>query len=166
MLTEIRIQQQDFDVSQEYQRLRQLSADIGAIVFFSGLVRQFEKTTDEEPLQKPPLRHLSLQHYPGMTEKLLAEIVAEAGERWPLEAITVIHRVGKLKPADQIVFVGVAAAHRQAAYAASEFVMDYLKTRATLWKSVDDGSETTWIDSKQSDVDAAERWNTQRQDNQ
>ncbi len=153
MITEIRIQQEDFDLNREYQRLRQKSDDIGAIVCFTGLVRQFQSNADRQPLS-----HLALQHYPGMTEKLLADILAEAGQRWPAEAITVIHRVGVLNPADQIVFVGVAAGHRGEAFAACEFVMDYLKTRATFWKSVTSDDKTDWVDCKQSDIDSAKKW--------
>ncbi len=156
MITEIRIQQEDFDVSREYEQLRQTSDNIGAIVCFSGLVRQFQAQDNQQPLQ-----YLALQHYPGMTEKVLADIVTEAGERWSVEAITVIHRVGKLHPSDQIVFVGIAGQHRKEAFEAGEFIMDHLKTRATFWKSVNDGTQTNWVENKQSDIDAATKWNRQ-----
>ena len=146
----IRIQQDDFDLAGEYQQLRELSSGVGAVVTFSGLVRDFE--TDDS------IESLSLQHYPGMTEKLLQEIVDQAHQRWSLIGSTVIHRVGKLLPGDQIVFVGVASEHRADAFEAAQFLMDYLKTKATFWKKVSQNGEQHWIESKQSDSAAAERW--------
>ena len=146
----IRIQQDDFDLAGEYQQLRELSSRVGAVVTFSGLVRDFE--TDDS------IESLSLQHYPGMTEKLLQEIVDQAHQRWSLIGSTVIHRVGKLLPGDQIVFVGVASEHRADAFEAAQFLMDYLKTKATFWKKVSQNGEQHWIESKQSDSAAAERW--------
>ena len=146
----IRIQQDDFDLAGEYQQLRELSSRVGAVVTFSGLVRDFE--TDDS------IESLSLQHYPGMTEKLLQEIVDQAHQRWSLIGSTVIHRVGKLLPGDQIVFVGVASEHRADAFEAAQFLMDYLKTKATFWKKVSQNGEQHWIETKQSDSAAAERW--------
>lgn len=146
----IRIQQEDFDLAGEYQQLRELSPRVGAVVTFSGLVRDFE--TDDS------IESLSLQHYPGMTEKLLQEIVDQAHQRWSLIGSTVIHRVGQLLPGDQIVFVGVVSEHRADAFEAAQFLMDYLKTRATFWKKVSQNGEQRWIENKQSDSAAAERW--------
>lgn len=152
---DIRIQHDDFDVAVEYQVLREQSANTGAVVIFSGLVRELEHTQN--------ITELHLQHYPGMTEKLLAEIVSEAAQRWPLLAATVIHRVGSLKPCDQIVFVGVASRHRSEAFAAAEFIMDYLKTRATFWKRVTQSGERHWVEAKQSDRAAADLWSSHEQ---
>lgn len=149
----IRIQEQDFDMAAEYQRLR--GSGVGAIVTFTGLVRDFDQPSEAG---EQPVETLYLQHYPGLTEKKLEEILLEAHQRWALADIAVIHRVGSLKPGDQIVFVGVAAAHRGEAFAAAEFVMDYLKTRATLWKKITRNGESQWLDMKDSDRAAAQRW--------
>lgn len=150
-MTRIIIQQEDFDLHQEYQHLRQLGG--GAIVVFTGLVRDFDQAG-----QGLPIDSLFLQHYPGMTERLLGEVVDEARSRWKLLDITVIHRVGNLQPGDQIVLVGVCAHHRGDAFSAAEFVMDYLKTRATLWKKTISAGQEQWLDMKSSDRAAAERW--------
>jgi molybdopterin synthase catalytic subunit len=148
----IRIQTHDFDLAQEYQQLRELSSTVGAVVTFTGLVRdfQFDSSIDS----------LSLQHYPGMTETLLQEIVDQANQRWQLIGGTVIHRVGELLPRDQIVFVGVASQHRADAFEAAQFLMDYLKTKATFWKQVSQDGQQHWVESKDSDTDAASRWNS------
>lgn len=148
----IRIQTHDFDLAQEYQQLRELSSTVGAVVTFTGLVRdfQFDSSIDS----------LSLQHYPGMTETLLQEIVDQANQRWQLIGSTVIHRVGELLPRDQIVFVGVASQHRADAFEAAQFLMDYLKTKATFWKQVSQDGQQHWVESKDSDTDAASRWNS------
>jgi molybdopterin synthase catalytic subunit len=148
----IRIQTHDFDLAQEYQQLRELSSNVGAVVTFTGLVRdfQFDSSIDS----------LSLQHYPGMTETLLQEIVDQANQRWQLIGSTVIHRVGELLPRDQIVFVGVASQHRADAFEAAQFLMDYLKTKATFWKQVSQDGQQHWVESKDSDTDAASRWNS------
>lgn len=151
-MNSIRIQHDDFDLAREYQQLRQLSSTVGAVVTFSGLVRDFE--TDST------IESLTLQHYPGMTEKLLQEIVEQANQRWKLIGSTVIHRVGQLLPADQIVFVGVASEHRADAFEAAQFLMDYLKTRATLWKQVSQNGQQHWVESKASDLAAAKLWST------
>lgn len=156
MKTTVRIQEADFSLEDEYQHLRGITRHIGAVITFTGLVREVEHLTDAHDIQS-----MTLQHYPGMTEKLLQEIINEAGERWSLIAVTVIHRVGLLLPNDQIVFVGVASAHRQAAFSAAEFIMDYLKTRATFWKSIDQNGEKHWVESKETDQDAASRWKSQ-----
>ena len=146
----VRVQQQDFDLRDETERLRSASLDVGAVVTFSGLVRSQQ--------DGQAIKALVLEHYPGMTEKSLLKIVEQAGLRWPLSGVTVIHRIGELKPGDQIVFVGVTSAHRLAAFEACEFMMDYLKTRAPFWKKcLQEGSEH-WVESKDSDQLASERW--------
>ena len=131
MDTLIRVQEADFDLQTEYDRLR--VDNPGAIVTFTGLVRDFNR---DHVAGSASVDTLTLQHYPGMTEKLLAEIVDEARERWSVIGVTVLHRVGTLAPGDQIVLVAVSAAHRQEAFEATSFLMDYLKTRATFWKKV------------------------------
>ncbi|KJS05231.1 MAG: hypothetical protein VR73_12680 [Gammaproteobacteria bacterium BRH_c0] len=154
MTTVIRIQHEDFNLQQEYDRLRAIGGP-GAIVTFSGLVRDFNRGDSEAAAA---VETLTLQHYPGMTEKLLGEIVEQAEGRWTVNGITVIHRIGELRPSDQIVLVAVSAAHRQEAFAAAEFLMDYLKTRATFWKKISAGGATQWVDMNAVDVDAAARW--------
>ena len=151
-MNSLRIQAEDFDLAAEYQSLRQLSLAVGAVVTFTGLVRDFEG--------QGSIDSLSLQHYPGMTEKLLQEIVDQANSRWNLLGTSVIHRVGKLLPCDQIVFVGVASQHRADAFEAAQFMMDYLKTRATFWKKVDQHGQQHWVESKDSDQAASQRWAT------
>jgi len=146
----IRIQNNDFDLAQEYQLLRGLSATVGGVVTFSGLVRDFERESSIESL--------SLQHYPGMTENLLQELIDQANARWNLIGITIIHRVGRLLPTDQIVFVGVASEHRGEGFTAAQFLMDYLKAKATFWKQVSQDGKQFWVDSKSSDADAAASW--------
>ena len=146
----IRIQNNDFDLAQEYQLLRGLSATVGGVVTFSGLVRDFERESSIESL--------SLQHYPGMTENLLQEIIDQANARWNLIGITIIHRIGRLLPTDQIVFVGVASEHRGEGFTAAQFLMDYLKAKATFWKQVSQDGKQFWVDSKPSDADAAASW--------
>ena len=126
-------------------------SDIGAIVTFTGLVR------DENA--GGPVAGMTLEHYPGMTESELTRVEAEAGKRWPLQASLIVHRVGALRPGDNIVLVVTASAHRQAAFAAAEFLMDYLKTRAPFWKKelTPDG-KARWVETRDSDATAAERW--------
>lgn len=143
----ISIQHDDFDVSAEIAALTQGRTDTGAVVTFSGLVRGDGGLTS-----------LTLEHYPGMTEREIARHVAEAEKRWPLLGMTVIHRIGTLKPGERIVLVAVAAAHRAAAFEAAEFLMDYLKTRAPFWKSEDRAGRTDWVDAKREDGEAAKRW--------
>ena len=150
MNSTIRIQTDDFDLAAEYQLLRQLDVAVGAVVTFTGLVRDLEKNTS--------INSLTLQHYPGMTESLLQKIVDQAEVRWDLIGVTVIHRVGELLPSDQIVFVGVASQHRADAFEAAQFVMDYLKTKATFWKKIDQNGQQHWVESKGSDQAASERW--------
>ena len=146
----IRVQQADFNLQQESDALRANSHDIGAIVTFSGLVRSQQ---DGRAIQA-----LFLEHYPGMTEKSLRDIAEQAGRRWPLLGVVIIHRIGELKPGEQIVFVGVTSAHRLAAFEACEFMMDYLKTRAPFWKKCLQEGNEHWVESKDSDQTASERW--------
>lgn len=145
----IRVQTEDFDIGLEVKRLTEGRTDIGAVVTFSGLVRDTAEGN---------LASMELEHYPGMTEKELARIEEEANERWPLQASLVIHRVGKLAPGDNIVLVVTASPHRQAAFEAASFLMDYLKTRAPFWKREDKGGEALWVDARDSDDEAAAKW--------
>ena len=142
----IRVQAEDFDVGVEYKRLR--DRNCGAVVTFSGSVRA-EDNIDA----------LYLEHYPGMTENALQSIVDEAKQRWPLGAVTVIHRIGKIPAGEQIVFVGVASGHRSEAFVAGEFIMDFLKTRAPFWKKECRADSERWVEAKQSDTAKAGRWN-------
>ena len=146
----IRIQTEDFNVGVEYEALRQQGATTGAICFFTGLVRDFGDQTG--------LQGMYLEHYPGMTEKALEKTLEEARSRWPIQAARVIHRVGQLNLTDQIVFVGVASAHREAAFSACEFIMDYLKVSAPFWKKELGAASENWVKSKDSDQSRAERW--------
>ena len=149
MDSRVSVQVEDFNVGDEYQALAQGTA-LGAVVTFVGKVRDMNLGDN--------VIGLSLEHYPGMTEKALSEICNEAEQRWSLEGIRVIHRVGDMNSGDQIVFVGVASAHRGAAFEACEFVMDYLKTKAPFWKKERTTESTRWVDSRDSDTKAAERW--------
>lgn len=146
----VRIQAQDFDVAAEIARLTQGRADIGAVVTFSGLCRD----------EAGSLSALELEHYPGMAEAEIARIATEAIERWPLQGLTAIHRHGKIAPGENIVLVVAASAHRHAAFEAANFLMDYLKSRAPFWKKEHriDGSEGGWVDAKEADAKAAQRW--------
>ncbi len=147
----VRVQPDDFDVGREIAALSQGRTDIGAIVTFSGLVRGEAKGKT--------LVSMTLEHYPGMTEKELARVEAEALARWPLQASLIVHRTGTLKPGDNIVLVVTASPHRQAAFEAAEFLMDYLKSRAPFWKKevAVDGTGG-WVDARDSDTAAIERW--------
>lgn len=146
----VRIQAADFDVAAEIARLTQGRADVGAVVTFTGLCRD----------EAGSLAALELEHYPGMAEAEITRIANEAVERWPLAGITAIHRFGKIKPGENIVLVVAASTHRQAAFDAASFLMDYLKSRAPFWKKEHrvDGSEGGWVDAKESDDAAAARW--------
>ena len=146
----IKIQENDFSLEQEINRLRADRVDIGAIASFTGLVRDLNEG-DEVGL-------LTLEHYPGMTENQLSEIATEAESRWPLQAITIIHRVGTLAPGDQIVLVITASQHREAAYDSNRFIMDFLKTRATFWKKEELENRSRWVEGRLSDDEAADRW--------
>lgn len=157
MKSHIRVEYENFDVGLEYQRLRLLCHQIGAIVTFTGLVRDFEDSGNQK-VGNDSLSAMDLQHYPEMTEDLITNIVEEAAVRWSLLGVTVIHRVGKLSPNDQIVFVGVASERRSEAFNAAEFLMDYLKLKATFWKRVMIGGQWRWVSSKSSDEDAMLKW--------
>ena len=148
----VRVQQADFDLNAELTALRAGDARVGALASFVGLVRDVSHGTG--------VSEMTLEHYPGMTEKALANIVAEAQKRWDIYATLVIHRVGPLKPCDQIVLVAVTSAHRGEAFAACEFIMDYLKTRAPFWKREVTAEGVRWVDARESDESAAARWQT------
>ena len=146
----IRVQEAPFDAGTEQQALLAGRTDIGAVVSFTGLVRDFN--------ERPEVTALTLEHYPGMTESALEAIVEEAQGRWPLDAVHVIHRVGRLTPGDPIVLVVVASAHRRAAFEACDFIMDYLKTRAPFWKKEHASDGDYWVSERHSDHADARRW--------
>jgi len=150
----IRVQQEDFSVADLYAALREQSPNAGAIVTFTGLVREFYQGAGDGPR----VQTLYLEHYPGMTEKALQDIVDQASARWEVIACQVIHRVGELQAGEQIVYVGVAGTHRGEAFAAGEFIMDYLKTRAPFWKRQQTDEGSGWIESRASDDEARSRW--------
>jgi molybdopterin synthase catalytic subunit len=153
MSTTIRLQREAFDLAAEVTKLTAGRADIGALVSFTGICRADESGT--------PIGALTLEHYPGMAETEIARHVEEAQARWPLLGVTVIHRYGRLTPGEAIVLVATASIHRQAAFAAAEFLMDYLKTRAPFWKQVDAAGGARWVEAKATDDAAAERWSAQ-----
>jgi molybdopterin synthase catalytic subunit len=146
----VRIQAEDFDAASEIARLTRGRADIGAVVTFTGLCRDEAGT----------LSALELEHYPGMAETEIARIATEAMERWALTGLTAIHRYGMIKPGENIVLVVAASSHRQAAFDAANFLMDYLKSRAPFWKKERrvDGTAGNWVDAKDADDRAARRW--------
>lgn len=144
----VSVQEADFDVGAEIEALSADDDGAGAVASFVGLVRG---TGDG-------VSAMTLEHYPGMTEKALVEIVAEARERWQLRRVRVIHRYGRLLPGERIVFVGVSSSHRGDAFAACEFVMDYLKTRAPFWKKEETPEGARWVDARESDEAAERRW--------
>ena len=150
MTTTIRLQREPFDIAAEVAKLSGGRTDVGAVVTFTGICRADEKGA--------PIVALTLEHYPGMAEAEIARHVEEARARWPLLGVTVIHRHGRLKPGEVIVLVATASSHRQAAFAAAEFLMDYLKTRAPFWKQVETAGGAAWVDAKTADDKAAERW--------
>jgi molybdopterin synthase catalytic subunit len=143
----VRVQRGDFDLGAELAGLRKGRRDIGALVSFSGLVRD-----------TGGLEAMELEHYPGMTEKALAAIEAEARERWELGACLIVHRYGRLLPGEQIMMVATAATHRQAAFEAAEFLMDYLKSRAPFWKKEFARDGARWVAARESDEEALGRW--------
>jgi len=146
----VRVQKEDFDVSDEIARLRAGNPKVGAVASFVGIVRDLN--------DGDAVASLTLEHYPGMTEKAVEKIVDEARERWDIYDALVIHRVGTLKPLDQIVLVVVSSAHRGESFKACEFLMDYLKTRAPFWKKEQTPEGGRWVDARASDDAAAERW--------
>ncbi|MEP6942280.1 MAG: molybdopterin synthase catalytic subunit MoaE [Betaproteobacteria bacterium] len=146
----VRVQREEFDVAREIADLRAGNARIGAVAAFIGIVRDVNDGDD--------VRTLTLEHYPGMTEKALEVIVADARGRWDVFDVRIIHRVGTLAPTDPIVLVLVASAHRGDAFSACEFVMDYLKTRAPFWKKEATPQGERWVEARERDDDAAARW--------
>ncbi len=150
----IRVQQEDFDIGAELAGLSAGDNTIGGVASFTGLVR------DMTPIEGADrsISTMTLEHYPGMTEKKLSEIEAEANQRWPLAASLIIHRYGTLAPGDQIVFVACASAHRQAAFDACQFLMDWLKTDAPFWKLEDTDTGGVWVEARDSDDAAAAHW--------
>jgi molybdopterin synthase catalytic subunit len=150
MTTTIRLQREAFDVAAETAKLTRGRTDIGAVVTFTGICRADENGE--------PIAALTLEHYPDMAEAEIARHVEEARSRWPLLGVTVIHRHGRIAPGEDIVLVVTASSHREAAFAAASFLMDYLKTRAPFWKQVEKGSGKTWVEAKTADDAAADRW--------
>ena len=148
----IRVQQQPFDPGHELSQLKQGRPGIGGTVMFLGTVRDLSEGND--------VKAMTLEHYPGMTEKALEEIEAEAHRRWPLDATLVIHRYGRLEPGEDIVLVIAASAHREVAFEACHFLIDWLKTKAPFWKLEENDQGASWVAAKDSDDDAARRWNT------
>jgi molybdopterin synthase catalytic subunit len=150
MNTTVRLQREIFDVSAEVKKLTLARTDVGAVVTFTGICR-----ADENGEQ---IAALTLEHYPDMAEAEIARHLEDACARWPLLGATVIHRFGRIAPGEDIVMVATASSHRQAAFAAAEFLMDYLKTRAPFWKQVEKAGGKTWVEAKSADDSAAERW--------
>ncbi len=146
----IRVQREDFDLGAELAALTAGNPKVGGLAVFVGLVRDLSGANEVEAM--------TLEHYPGMTERMLAEIEAEARERWPLEASLVVHRYGRLEPGDQIVLVATASAHRAAAFEACQFLIDWLKTKAPFWKLEETAEGSRWVDARESDDQAAARW--------
>ena len=146
----IRVQTEDFDLSTEVKALSSDDRQIGAVASFVGLVRDVNPGAGNQAM--------TLEHYPGMTEKLLAEIEAKACDRWPLAATLIIHRVGRLEPGDQIVLVAAASRHRGAAFEACQFIMDWLKTDAPFWKLEEADGQGAWVDAREADQAARDKW--------
>jgi molybdopterin synthase catalytic subunit len=144
----VRVQREDFDLGAELAAIRAGRSDIGALVSFTGLVRDLDGG----------LEAFELEHYPAMTEKALQGIEAEALGRWPLQASLIIHRYGPMRPGEQIMMVATASAHRQAAFAAAEFLMDFLKSRAPFWKKETTPAGARWVDAREEDELALDRW--------
>jgi len=147
----VRIQRENFDIAAEVERLRGASRDIGAVVTFTGLCRDEAGT----------LAALEIEHYPGMAEAEIGRIAVQAAARWPLFGLVAVHRYGRIAPGENIVLVAAASAHRQAAFEAASFLMDYLKTRAPFWKKqhLADGSESGWVEARDADEAQVRRWN-------
>ncbi|QYK01498.1 molybdopterin synthase catalytic subunit MoaE [Shewanella psychrotolerans] len=148
-LDRVLVQTQDFSVPDEYARIADDNSD-GAVVTFIGKVRDFNDGS--------AVTDLTLEHYPGMTEAVLNQIAVEARERWPLNKVTIIHRVGTMALGEQIVFIGVTSAHRKAAFAACEFLIDFLKTKAPFWKLEAGDQGKNWVEAKDADEQAAKMW--------
>ncbi|HZF36928.1 MAG TPA: molybdenum cofactor biosynthesis protein MoaE [Candidatus Angelobacter sp.] len=150
----IRVQLEDFDVGAELARLTAGRTDVGGVASFIGLVRDLAGGAE--------VGAMTLEHYPGMTERKLAEIEAEAQRRWPLQASLIIHRYGRLEPGDRIVLVATASPHRQAALESCAFLIDWLKTKAPFWKFEETAAGPQWVEARDSDDDAAARWSPPR----
>jgi len=146
----VRVQTADFDISAEIARLRAANPKIGAVASFIGVVRDIN--------DGDAVAAMTLEHYPGMTEKRLAEIEAEARARWPLDGVLIIHRHGRLEPGDRIVLVATTSAHRQAALESCAFLIDWLKTKAPFWKLEEGATGAAWVEAKESDDRAADKW--------
>jgi molybdopterin synthase catalytic subunit len=146
----VRVQAEKFDTAAESDKLTAGRTDVGALVTFTGICRGDEGGA--------AITALTLEHYPGMVEEEIATHANEAAKRWPLLGLTIIHRFGRIVPGEDIVFVAAASAHRQAAFEAADFLMDFLKTRAPFWKQVESSTGTDWVEAKQIDDKAAERW--------
>jgi len=149
-MAHVRVQEAPFDAGREIAALTEGRHDVGAVATFVGLVRELNEGA--------AVSRMTLEHYPGMTERALADICDEAARRWDLIDMRVVHRVGPLEPGDAIVLVAVAGAHRGEAFAACEFIMDFLKTRAPFWKKEDTPSGPRWVEARASDDEAAGRW--------
>jgi molybdopterin synthase catalytic subunit len=149
-LNEVRIQAEDFDLTAEIARLRAGHPKVGGVVTFVGTVRDLNEGAT--------VSEMELEHYPGMTEQSISDIIEQAKQRWPIFSALVIHRIGPLKPKDQIVLVAVTSAHRGEAFAASEFIIDYLKTEAPFWKKEQTPEGARWVDARVSDDAALNKW--------
>ena len=152
----VRLQREPFDAGAEAEKLARGRDDIGALITFTGICRGTENGE--------PITALTLEHYPDMAEAEIMRHAAEAASRWPLLGVTIIHRYGRITPGENIVLVVTASSHREAAFAAAEFLMDYLKTRAPFWKQVETASGKTWVAAKTADDTAAGRWEVQRRE--
>ena len=150
----ISVQHDDFNLASVYEQLRANSDDAGAIVLFSGLVREIYAVDSEEQ----SIQSLYLEHYPGMTEKSLNTILDRANAKWKILDARIIHRIGVLKPTDQIVLVGIASRHRQDAFDAARYIMDFLKSEAPFWKKQSLKNSNNWVESRESDIDALKSW--------
>ena len=146
----IKVQREDFDIGAELAQLTNGNTKVGGLASFVGLVRDLA--------DQGAVSSMTLEHYPGMTEKRLAEIEAEARSRWPLEGVLIIHRYGKLEPGDRIVLVATTSPHRQAALESCAFLIDWLKTKAPFWKLEEGAKGAAWVEAKESDDHAAEKW--------
>ena len=149
-LVKIKIQNEDFDVSEETKILQKNNT--GAIVSFVGVVRGYDEKNDQK------INSMTLEHYSGMTESEIEKIIVESYKRWELTGVTVIHRVGELIPSDQIVFVGVSSKHRQNAFDGCNFIMDWLKTKAPFWKVEENNNEKNWVSFNDADNQALKKW--------
>ena len=150
----IKVQRENFDVGAELATLYADRQNVGAVASFIGLVRDVAGPGE--------LSAMTLEHYPGMTEKQLQQLEADALQRWPLDRVLIIHRHGRLLPGDQIVLCATTSAHREAAFAARTFLMDWLKTKAPFWKLEEVGGKTEWVEAKDADEEAAAKWNENR----